>query len=53
MPRNRLHCSECYNDGPQMRTFTKHALFASIVAEFKGVIDAENVPIPYACRSPG
>jgi 2-oxo-4-hydroxy-4-carboxy--5-ureidoimidazoline (OHCU) decarboxylase len=29
---------------PQMRTLTKHALFASIVAEFRGVIDAANVP---------
>jgi hypothetical protein len=30
---------------PQMRSPTKDALFASIVAEFKGVIDAENVPV--------
>ena len=29
---------------PQMRTLTKHALFASIIAELKCVIDAANVP---------
>jgi hypothetical protein len=33
---------------PQMRTLTKDALCASIVAEFKGVIDAENVPVHHA-----
>jgi hypothetical protein len=27
-----------------MRALTKHALFAAIIAEFRGVIDAANVP---------
>jgi hypothetical protein len=29
---------------PQMRTLTKDALFASIVVEFKKVLEVENVP---------